>query len=92
MKTNKNTRIVAAEETLQIQKQGFYIKGNQTINISEEIGSSVKNTLIFQPEAFSSVLEKADKKIQELDFNTQITVKNCTVLEAAVKMADKEVV
>lgn len=79
---NRNNRQHIAEQTLEIIENGEYYVNNQSINIAEDIHFSNENTKLYKPEAFDKVLIEAEKKLKELAFQTQISVKNCTVLEA----------
>ncbi|WP_158561281.1 TIGR02452 family protein [Emticicia sp. C21] len=79
---NRNKRALTAEETLKILDQGWYTADDKTITIEESVDYSVDNTKLIRPNGFNEILESANTKLDNLDFDTSIEVKNCTVLEA----------
>lgn len=85
---SRNSRALTAEETLKILEQGWYNSGNQTINIKEAVDYSVDHTKLFKPDGFDETLQSANNKLNNLDFETIIEVKNCTVLEALTQLTN----
>lgn len=84
--SNRNKRVESAQQTLDIIKQGFYIADDEKIDISQTIEESVKKTTLYIPEYFDKRLSYIEKEISERDFQTNITVKNCTAMEAAEEL------
>lgn len=83
---NRNKRAVTAEETLKILEQGWYTSDNKSITIKEAIDYSVEYAKLIRPNGFDEILESANSKLNNLDFDTNIEVKNCTVLEALAQL------
>lgn len=83
---NRNKRALTAEETLKILEQGWYNSDNKTITIKEIVNYSVDNAKLIRLDGFDEILESANSKLNSLDFETTIEVKNCTVLEALTQL------
>ena len=75
-----------AEETLSIIKNGYYMVNGKTIPVKETIADSIAKSVLCKPDGFEQVLSDAATKTEALQFDTQIVVKNCTVLQAATTM------
>ncbi|MFV0330776.1 MAG: TIGR02452 family protein [Dysgonomonas sp.] len=84
--SNRNKRVESALQTLDIIKQGFYIVNDEKIDIAQTIEESVKKATLYIPEYFDKRLSYIEKEISERDFQTNITVKNCTAMEAAAEL------
>ncbi|GAB3501869.1 poly(ADP-ribose) glycohydrolase catalytic domain-containing protein [Emticicia fontis] len=78
----RNSRAITAEETIKILEQGWYNSGNKTIIIKEAVDYSIENAKLIRPDGFDETLQSANNKLNSLNFETTIEVKNCTVLEA----------
>lgn len=85
---NRNSRAQTAEETLKILEQGWYNSDNKTISIKEIVDYSVNHTKLFRPDGFDETLQSANNKLDSLNFETIIEVKNCTVLEALTQLTE----
>lgn len=84
--SNRNKRVESTQQTLDIINQKFYIIDNEKIDLSETIGQSIKNTALYTPEFFSCGLNTIDNEISKRNFTTNISVKNCTTMEAAEEL------
>jgi uncharacterized protein (TIGR02452 family) len=80
---NKAQNVNLAKETLHILRVGFYIsENNSVVNIKEQIESSIKNSVLYEPEGemLQRELEERDEKA---DYDTIIEVTNESTLSAA---------
>jgi len=82
---NRNQRIENARQTLDITKRGVYIANGHEVNISDAISISIRDTLLYTPEALTGIARQADQKIVA-NRNTVITVVNQTTMEALREM------
>lgn len=80
---NRNQRLAAAEETLKFIQQGFYPFAQQTVDLRPAIEHSVAHSVCYPPDGFDDILSEAKRRIVLMNFNTEIVVKNSSVLEAA---------
>lgn len=87
--SNRNKRVESARETLQIIEQGYYIVNNKKIDISQNVKESTERTVLYIPEYFDKRLNYTEKEISERHFQTNITVKNCTAMDAAEELLSK---
>ncbi|NDV93916.1 TIGR02452 family protein [Dysgonomonas sp. 521] len=83
---NRNKRVDSARQTLDIIEQGYYIVDNEKIDIYRFVEESVKKTALYSPEYFEKGMNNAENEITKRDFTTDITVKNCTAMEAAEEL------
>jgi len=82
---NRTQRIENASQTLDITKRGVYIANGHEVNISDAISRSVRDTLLYTPEALSEIARQADQIIVT-NRKTAITVVNQTTMEALREM------
>ena len=90
MNNNRDFRIQKAQETLQIIEQGSYTIDNVVININQQIKQSVKDAVLYSPDSFKQLLNDAEREISTRNFNTLISVKNCTSMAAAEEIGNKQ--
>ncbi|KAA6335090.1 hypothetical protein EZS27_016651 [termite gut metagenome] len=83
---DKNNRAQKAHETLQIIEQGFYIRDNRRIDISEQVEESIKNAVLFSPENFEHIRSEVEQEIAARNYQTRIDVKNSTTIDAAEQL------
>jgi len=82
--TNRSKRAAIAAETLSIVENGSYENvAGDTIEIANDIASSVQATRIFTPEDFDAIKLQVNKKIQSTSYTTKFYVANETTLAAA---------
>jgi len=79
----RNTRAEKAQETLKIIEQGFYELDNHKIKLHKYITHSVEQSKLYKSEGFDIVFEDVNNKLKDLNFVTEIEVRNTTVLKAA---------
>ena len=81
---NRNQRIQIASETVSIIEKGHYVAGGgKKVDIAESIKRSVKETKLYTPQDFESlVCERSERK----NVNTEFVVTNETTLDAAHRL------
>ncbi|GHT42165.1 TIGR02452 family protein [Bacteroidia bacterium] len=82
----RNYRMQIAKETLQIIEQGFYTVNNKRIDIAPFIRQSVDTAQLYMPDALKFLQPEVQQSIAGLNFQTRITVQNCTSIEAAQQL------
>lgn len=85
--SKKSSRALWAEETLFIIKNGYYTINGKTITVKDTVANSIATSALYKPDGFEQVLSDVATKTAALQFDTEIVVKNCTVLQAATTMA-----
>ncbi|NIG55604.1 TIGR02452 family protein [Chitinophaga sp. Cy-1792] len=83
----KSTRVEKAKETLRIIEQGTYQAGDSTIDVKKQIDDSIQNSHLYQPAALDQLLNANTNKLAALNYDTEITVVNNTVLQAGSRLA-----
>lgn len=86
---NRNKRVESAQQTLDIIEQGYYIVNNEKIDISRFVDESVKRTTLYTSGYFDKGLNSVEAEISNCNFQTNITVKNYTAMEAAEELLSK---
>ena len=86
---NRDFRIQKAQETLQIIEQGGYTINNVEVNINQQIKQSVADTVLYSPDSFKQLLNEVEREVSTQNFQTQISIKNCTSIAAAEEIRDK---
>ncbi len=77
-----------AKDTLDILAKKYYInEHNEKINIENELENSTKGTVLFYPD---ELLEIANNKLPEADFETQFEVWRCSSVKAILQLAEEE--
>lgn len=84
---NKNNRTTIAHNTLEIIREGFYLRDGQRIEVAEAIKASHEGTYTIAPQEWGNLLAKSDKI--EQNHSTFSEVKNCTTLQAIRDEAGK---
>jgi len=87
--SNRNKRVESARQTLDIIEQGCYIVDSEKIDISQIVKESVNKTTLYTPQYFENGLDSVAVEISKRDYQTNITVKNCTAMEAAEELVSK---
>jgi uncharacterized protein (TIGR02452 family) len=82
----RNIRAEKAQETLQIIEQGYYAINDRIIDLKNNIVHSNASATLYAPDAFENVFETVNRKLKALQYNTTITLKNTTVLQAAQQL------
>ena len=81
---NRNMRKKIAEETLAVIDRGSYEVDGCTIELADEIQTSVQGARLFTPDELSEI---ARHDVEGSSFETTITVSNETTLNAARRLA-----
>jgi len=90
MNNNRNIRSQKAKETLDIIEQGYYLVNGNKVDISAEIEESVNQTLLYAPDTFDTISIRIKDELEKRNFSTNISVRNCTSMEAAEALISKE--
>jgi len=83
-----NFRIQKAKETLQIIEQGFYTVNEKRIDIARFIRQSTDTTQLYSPDVFDYLQPEVKQSIAAKNYQTRITVRNCTSIEAARQLLE----
>jgi len=78
----RSCRIQQAKETLQIIEQGFYTVNEKRIDIAHFIQQSVEKTQFYSANALDCRQSEIEQSIARNNYQTLITVQNCTSIEA----------
>lgn len=90
MINNRNIRAKNAQETLDIIEQGYYTISSNKIQLKDSIKESLEATILYSPDSFASINEKVNRLLEEKRYETVISVKNCTSMEAAGELLHEE--
>lgn len=82
MNDSREHKSKSANQTLSIIEAKQYEIKNERIDLAKEIDSSIANTQLYIDLDFEYVLSEAYKKLNAVSFETTITVKNCTSMQA----------
>ena len=88
--TNRSKRAAIAAETLSIIESGSYVNAaGNTIEIANDIATSIKATKSFAPEDFDAIELQVNKKLQSASSTTTFDVANETTFAAACNILQK---
>ncbi len=88
----KSKRIVTAQDSLKIVEQGYYINAKkEQVSVKKEVENCIKNTILYEPDAFENLFEKRDKiLLDNVLHNTIFEVHNKTVNEVLEDVSKTE--
>jgi len=84
--TTRENNAQKAQETLKILEQGFYSTNKNRMDISRMIQQSVDTARLYSAELFYSLQSEIEQSIAVNNYQTRITVRNCTAIEAALQL------
>ena len=83
---SRTARVQKAQETLQIIDRGYYTVNGKQIDIVQSIRQSVDKTQLYSSDTLDCLQNEIQKAIVKNNFQTRITVQNCTSIEAASQL------
>jgi uncharacterized protein (TIGR02452 family) len=83
---SRNYRAQKAKETLQIIERGYYTVNGKRIDIARFIQQSVDKTQLYSPDDWDDLQPEVQQAIAGRNFQTRITVQNCTSIEAVKQL------
>ena len=87
----KSTRREVAYQTLKVIEDGSYTVGGRTIRVKEHIEASVANSILYRPSDFEGLRQDAKQKLVDGPrFETRISVRNETTLEACERLSKED--
>lgn len=78
----------SAKQTLEILEKGYYTVNSNEIDISAEIKHSIDQAVLYTSDVFKYKENDIDNEIANRNYDTEITVENCTAMQAAQLFTD----
>ena len=85
---SRTYRVQKAQETMQIIERGYYTVNDKRIDIAQSIRQSVDKAQLYSPDALDCLQPEVQEAIANHNFQTRITVQNCTSIEAARQLME----